>query len=407
MKKHFAFASCLILVLAVISLVACAKNSKVMDSEMFRTKSGVIGVFRQPAFYCSEASPQFVKLGDSIVEVKPTWSENQDNVFVTEQKPGLAKLYYYEYTCGDNKSKFALDTTENSKKPGPIGVMVPEQGFCKTVISFVEGDKLFSQNDALLLEHFEKSKVAAGFHNIPYCDVIDNRGSKISFADKDSIIDAQFQAAITDAAEALPDEIHPLVVINTASDMITWDADKSRVLVIAFHNEPQAYPEGETVKLSKNVWVVGEKELYSWYQSHKDGVKDWNLRWNQVMGLPRTSAMSHFSAFWVEPQNLIRPAFITDIQKDSMEVALDERFEDYSSEQEFKVWYKNWFDKNRARSYRKKDGLPWTRLGYSYDWGSKGDKYGLSEFLTLDDAEVRVLFTKNIPTFMKWLEERK
>lgn len=406
MKNRLTLASIVFFSIVAIFMVSCAKNTKAMDQEMFRTRSGVIGVFRQPAFYCSEASPQFIKLGDSIAEVKPTWSDDQDNLFVMEQKSGPAKLYYYEYTCGENRNKFALDTTEKSRKPGPIGVIVPEHGFCKTVISFVEGDRLFDKNDALLQEHFEKGRVAESFVNIPYCEIFDNRGKTVSFVDKDSVVEAQYQAAVKDAAEPLESEIHPLVVINTASDAVTWDADQKRVLMITFSNNPEVYPEGEMVKLSQNVWTVTEKELYEWYKKNREGVKNWPLRLRQLLGLPPTSPMTHFSAFWVEPQNLIRPAFITDIQIDSMEVSLDERLNDYSSEQEFKVWYKNWFDKNRAKSYRKDGGFPWTRLGYTYDWGRKDNKYGLSEFLVLEGAEVRVLFTRNVPTFIKWLEER-
>ena len=47
-----------------------------------------------------------------------------------------------------------------------------------------------------------------------------------------------------------------------------------------------------------------------------------------------------------------------------------------------------------------------TRLGYTYDWGAEGKKYGLTEFLILKDSHVRVQFTKNVPTFVRWLEER-
>ena len=65
-----------------VAFWACANGPKVDDPELFKTKTGVIGVFRQPAFYCSEASAQYMQLGDSTVLVKPAWSEDQDNLFI-------------------------------------------------------------------------------------------------------------------------------------------------------------------------------------------------------------------------------------------------------------------------------------------------------------------------------------
>jgi len=79
---------------------------------------------------------------------------------------------------------------------------------------------------------------------------------------------------------------------------------------------------------------------------------------------------------------------------------------DYTYDKEFKLSFKRWFDDSRAKAYVKKTGYPWTRLGYTYDWGAEDKKYGLTEFLILQDSHVRVQFTKNVPTFVKWLEER-
>jgi hypothetical protein len=123
MKRLRTFA---LLGVSALVLLSCAKGPDLRNPQHFRTKTGVIGVFRQPAFYCSEANPHFMQLGpDSAVQVKPTWSEDQDNLFVTEQPAGKAVLRSYSYSCGGRDNKFVLDSTT----PGPIGVVVPEKGF--------------------------------------------------------------------------------------------------------------------------------------------------------------------------------------------------------------------------------------------------------------------------------------
>jgi len=394
----------LVVGLAALTLCCCSNGPKVDEAELFKTRTGVIGVFRQPAFYCSEASPQYMVLGDSTVLVKPSYSEDQDNLFVTELQPGTATLRSYEYTCGEDKHKFVLDTT---RKDGASGIVVPETGFCKTVVSFVEGDQLFSQDDNLLLEFFEKHKVAVSYHSIPFCEIVTPKGNKVAMPqDQDSLLQVKYEAAIADAADATEQEIYPLVKIDKESEGVTWNNDSTQVLLITLHNRPDIYDITDSLVLTQEVWTVTEKELYAWYKAHKDGVKDWDLRLRQLLGLYKNDNYTHFSALWVSPKDLVRPAYQTDVTLDSMTLKFDEGFDDYSTDKDFKVSYKQWFDKTRAKSYNKKSGAPWTRLGYTYDWGSSDKKYGLTEFLILKDSKVRVLFTKNVPTFVKWLEER-
>ena len=382
---------------------ACANGPKVDDPELFKSKTGVIGVFRQPAFYCSEASAQYMQLGDSTVLVKPAWSEDQDNLFLQEMGPGVATLKYYEYACGEDKHKFVLDST---RKDGATGIVVPESGFCKTVISFVEGDKLFTQNEDLLKEFFQKHEVAYNYHKIPFCEVVTPRGRTVSTGmDSDSLLQVKYETAITDAADVREDKIYPLVTVTRESEGISWDRDSTHVLVITFHDRPDIY-DTDTLVMSQEVWAVSEKELYSWYKANKEGVKDWDVRLKQLLGISAKKKFTHFSALWVKPADLVRPAYQTDVTVDSMTLKFDESFDDYSVDKDFKVSFKHWFDKTRTRSYDKKNGYPWTRLGYTYDWGSSDKKYGLTEFLILKDSHVRVQFTKNVPTFVKWLEER-
>jgi len=390
-----------------VALMACAGGFNYSDPASFKDKTGVIGVFRQPAFYCSEASPQYMQLGTADVVVKPTWSEEQDNLFFAELKPGQATLYSYAYSCGENENKFTLDTAADSKNPGPIGVIVPEKGLCKVVISFLQGDRLFSHNDALLREQFEKNKVGLNWNNIPFCDVVDNTGAKVSMASRDSILAAQYEAAVKDAADVTEDKIRPLVIIDENSDKVTWNSDSSKVMMVTFNNVPDVYKDGTTVKLDRPVWLVTEKELQQWYRSHKDDIRNWPMRFRQLLGMPKSSPATHFSVLWVSPKDMIRPAFVTSIKNGEMKTTFDENSEDENLSPEMRIWYQNWFDENRAKSFGK-DGYPWTRLGYTYDWASKEkNKYGLSEFLVMPGAEVDVQFSKNTKAFVQWMNDRK
>lgn len=404
MKRLRTFA---LLGVSALVLLSCAKGPDLRNPQHFRTKTGVIGVFRQPAFYCSEANPHFMQLGpDSAVQVKPTWSEDQDNLFVTEQPAGKAVLRSYSYSCGGRDNKFVLDSTT----PGPIGVVVPEKGFCKTVISFVQGDKLFDHNDALLEEIAKKSRVAINMSELPYCEVYDNTGAAVSFADRDSLMLEQYAAAVKDAADAMSDEIFPLVVIDSAymNDKIAWNVDTTKVLMAVFNSTPDSFQDGASIKLEKELWAVSERELYLWYKANNAGVRNWHLRFNQLFGKPKDERLTHFSLVWVKPSDLMRPAYVTDVKSSEMKTLFEDDLDEGSdsTSSETMIWFKNWFDDQRAKSYGPK-GYPWTRLGYTYDWGSTSGKYGLSEFIVLPGAEVEVRFTKNMKSFLQWLNDRK
>jgi len=148
------------------------------------------------------------------------------------------------------------------------------------------------------------------------------------------------------------------------------------------------------------------------------GVRSWSLRLRQLLGLPQSEIITHFTMLWVEPKDMIRPAYNPDIASAEMKCRFDEPEGTGEGEGEggsegddsqldtLGMWLRNWFDDTWAKSYKEEGGYPWTRLGYTYDWGSKGDKYGLSEFLVQAEASVTVQTTKELKAFVRWLGDR-
>ena len=391
------------------TLLSCAftRGDNVSKAENFQGKTGIIGVFRQPAYYCGEGIPHTMMLGGKSIIVKPAFSSEQENVFFSEMKPGVATLTEYKYTCGEDESTMTLDTVGAGNERFPTSVVIPEKGFCKVVISFMEGDKLFSYNGDLLAEQFAKADVAVNTDSIPYCEIRDNMGKKVSMANRDSILDVKFAAAVKDASEALEEEKFTVVTLDDYSDKVTWNADKSKLLVATLTSNPEMYKDGEIVKSDSVVWVVNEKELLIWFQDHNEGVRNWDLRFKQLFGEPRTSKVTHMAFLWVSPNDLMRPAYVPDVKAYDMRTAFEGEFGNDAEISERMMWFKNWFDIRASKSYEGADARPWTRLGYTYDWGSKGDKYGLTEFIVVPGAEMDVRFTRNLKFIANWMKDRK
>lgn len=192
--------------------------------------------------------------------------------------------------------------------------------------------------------------------------------------------------AVRDAVFADEDEILPLVSLTESDPMTTWQDGK--VLLLTWHNYPDSYPEGETVTIQWGpVWTFTDKEVASHGKEFSD---DPEMRLKQLIAFAPDSEHSTVTGFWVDPQDVKRPAYQTDPTVGNMTNDFGE-----SVDEEFKAW----FDDNILWSYFYGE-YPWTRLGYTYDWADNGTEYGMTEFIVESGAEVKVEFTETTEEFL-------
>ncbi|GHU35392.1 hypothetical protein FACS1894105_04040 [Clostridia bacterium] len=222
-------------------------------------------------------------------------------------------------------------------------------------------------------------------------------GTSVATASPEIVsVEQLYDNAVRDAVFADDGEILPLVSLTTDDPLTTWN-DKGQVLLLTFHKYPESYIAGTDYTTQYGeVWTFTDKEIAKWYEENKTGVTDWTTRFKQVVGVPNDREYTHFSAMWTNPEDVKRPAYETDVTKQLTEPKLPE---DVDSE------FKAWFEGNIIWSYFD-SWYPWTRLGYTYDWGKPDKEYGLSEFLIRKDATVMVEFTKTTDEFLAWLNER-
>lgn len=203
-----------------------------------------------------------------------------------------------------------------------------------------------------------------------------------------------YEAAVRDAMTVEPEELQPLVSLGKNEPYATYD-EQGRVLLLTFHKYPDSYPGGADVNLKwGEVWTFTGGELADWFDENEEGVNDWPLRFRQLIGLSPDNQATHFTALWVKPEDVLRPAYIQETRKVQMTNALAE-----NTGEEFKAW----FDGNIVRSYFD-SAYPWTRLGYTYDWADNGKEYGLSEFLVKEGSDVTVAYTSTTEEFVGQLQ---
>jgi hypothetical protein len=227
-------------------------------------------------------------------------------------------------------------------------------------------------------------------------------------------LQAQYSSAVADARTAEPSEISRYLTPITADNPnLVWENGVvgSRLLVVTWLGDAGKYYKcsapggcsgnssciegGECPTYKYDSWVTVAPELKNYF-----GITvPQPLRIAQLLGLPPAAATTGDSGeykymleMWVSPQDLFRPCPDTEISDTVCETGfpmdafrmldLDNKVRategtDYGV---FKT-YSSWFN-NRARNIYTTGSspYPWTRLGYTYDWGSSNHS-GLSEFV--------------------------
>ena len=199
--------------------------------------------------------------------------------------------------------------------------------------------------------------------------------------------------AYLDVIEATQEKIRPLVTLTKTDENITWNQGQDKVLLFTFHRYPSSYPENEEVTFTwGESWLCSVKEYVNWYKENKNNIKDILLRTKQVLGMDEASQNTYITSMWFNPNDVSRPAYVTDPTK---QMAL--QFEENATDE-----YKEWFQSQYYYSYETKH-LPWTRLGYTYDWNKEAkDRYGLTEFIAWKGTTVTVEKTMLVNEFIEY-----
>lgn len=227
-------------------------------------------------------------------------------------------------------------------------------------------------------------------------------------------LQALYAQAVADARVALPSEIsRDLTPINAHNPELIWENGVvgSRVLVVTWLGDAGKYyqctvPEGcrgnttcleggECPNYKYDSWVTVVPELKAFFA----GSAPQPMRVAQLLGLPpeagtanHPNSYSYLLELWVSPKDLFRPCPDTEISDTVCE--LDFPLDTFHTPDlanlvratagpdsgQF-MRYPDWFANQKSHVYTPgAHPYPWTRLGYTYDWGG-GQRVGLSEFV--------------------------
>ncbi len=219
-------------------------------------------------------------------------------------------------------------------------------------------------------------------------------GSRDVSGDQQAVSESALQklyvAAVEDAKDARPDEIsYALVPIVARNEKLSWkkSGQGEDLVLTATWTSWTGYDDkiGENVTLERPIWVTTVPELKDFCEKNRPIFPDMNLRLEQLLGLPPGNGKTRVLELWANPDDLFRPSPDPEITDREAEL-------DFPASTNFVTVSPDhiaWFTDLKEKSYGP-DGYPWTRLGYTYDWGNPESEVGLSEFVIRVGAKVYV-----------------
>ncbi len=208
-------------------------------------------------------------------------------------------------------------------------------------------------------------------------------------------VEEAYRSAVKDAEVARPDEVMTtLVEIKPGNSAVLFSEDGRQVLVAKWIDDstrnghfPPPWTAQAKVTLPGFVapsFVTLPSELRRACGAlglTKLKGEALAMRMRQLLGLKPDDSKQWVAEMWVPVERLARPCPDPEITDDRCDVLPQPKA--------LPAWsgYEHWFNDNKAHSYEQ--GYPWTRLGYTYDWGGRSH-VGLSEFVILPGTEYRV-----------------
>ncbi|MGH8475484.1 MAG: hypothetical protein ACRER2_06895, partial [Methylococcales bacterium] len=113
---------------------------------------------------------------------------------------------------------------------------------------------------------------------------------------------------------------------------------------------------------------------------------DLDLRLKQYLGLNHNWNYDVFVELWVSPEDLFRPCVDPEPTDTSCNLEFGKEAPAVKNIKDYKEFYKNLYFK----SFRASEGVPWTGIGYTYDWAGQGSEVGASEFILAPNAPYEI-----------------
>ncbi|MBP3737854.1 MAG: hypothetical protein J6I72_02225 [Muribaculaceae bacterium] len=129
-----------------------------------------------------------------------------------------------------------------------------------------------------------------------------------------------------------------------------------------------------------------------------------HMRMVQLYGLAPDCDFDIIVLFFADPKGMFRPAHDPDITTTS--AGLD--FPAYANEKYTvgETNFREWYRYSVASAYEDDSPLPWSQLGYTYDWHEGAQRQGLSEYIVSHHTLIKVKSAQSFWSFLRQVKQQ-
>lgn len=215
-----------------------------------------------------------------------------------------------------------------------------------------------------------------------------------------------FLAAIQDASVPLPSEVyHHLFALSGENRQLVWrpGSDRQQLAVVTVmtadtYDRYYRSGSGATPASRPVVWTTLAPQLQEWCRKLREARRDQDAarrrRLLQWLGLSPTTPYAKVVELWVDRDKVFRPCPDPAVADRSCELTMSGTphvagIADYPA----------FFASLYVGAYNF-EGAPWTRLGYTYDWGGRGE-VGASEYMLTTDTRYEVRAATDVADYCR------
>ncbi|MEL6579081.1 MAG: hypothetical protein AAFQ14_04975 [Cyanobacteria bacterium J06621_12] len=223
---------------------------------------------------------------------------------------------------------------------------------------------------------------------------------------KTNLLPEVYYSALLDAEQISSDEISTnLTAIVKDNPNIQWQGDRLKVSTYA---KPKYFEVGSHQTTSREVWVTVVPELQNFCTNYAQTGQEISPRIEQLLGLaPSHQPAKSIVELWVDAKDLFRPTPDPEISDHEAELAFRPANNFLRVSPEYQDWFNsrlNEFESQLKEMNPDHPAVPWTRLGYTYDWGESTNHVGLSEFVLSKGAELEVESVSTVDNYCRGTE---
>lgn len=210
-------------------------------------------------------------------------------------------------------------------------------------------------------------------------------------------INSLYQSSVQDAAFARSNElVTNLWAVNAENPNLVWNDDKSKIKVVTWKSQSSYDNYIKPYQATSDnpgyaVWVTLAPQVQNMCRAYaaaeaESGIDGLNMRLRQYLGLAPSWQYDVFVELWVDPADLFRPC--VDPQTDDSQCDL--HFGSDNPMVKGIVDYKDFYENLYYKSFRASAGVPWTGLGYTFDWNADTSEVGASEYILVPETQYQI-----------------